>query len=67
VCGDLGAALGPWLAGAAADATAGMAAAAASETFGLKVGLGAAAVFPVILFASLAAWRGREAARPSLA
>lgn len=63
VCGDLGAALGPWLAGAAADATAGMAAAATSETFGLKVGLGAAAVFPVILFASLAAWRGREAAR----
>ncbi len=72
VCGDLGASLGPWLAGAAASLVAGSSAgqagglasaASASETFGLKVGLGAAAIFPVILFASLAAWRRRDAAR----
>lgn len=61
VAGDLGASLGPWLAGAAADlatsAAPHSAAAASPETFGLKVGLGAAMLFPILMFVLLAASR----------
>jgi MFS family permease len=56
VCGDLGASLGPWLAGFAAD-LAGPGSAGASETFGLKVGLSAAAIFPIVLVILVAASR----------
>lgn len=53
VFGDFGASLGPWIAGAAADlATADKEGLA--ETYGLKVGLGAAMIFPVLLFAIVA-------------
>lgn len=63
VCGDIGGALGPWLAGVASDAAQKMTSAAnlaASaglelEQLGLKAGLLLALIFPVCMFAALLA------------
>lgn len=71
VCGDIGGALGPWLAGVASDAAQKMTSAAnlaASaglelEQLGLKAGLLLALIFPVCMFAALLALKrqsGRE-------
>ena len=71
VCGDIGGALGPWLAGVASDAAQKMTAAAnlaASaglelEQLGLKAGLLLALIFPVCMFIALLALKrqsGRE-------
>jgi Fucose permease len=62
VCGDLGAALGPWAAGLAADLAAKLPQAASfggagGDSFGLKAGLLVATAFPILLFAGVTALR----------
>jgi fucose permease len=55
VFGDLGAAVGPWVAGAVADA-------ARAE---LRAGLLAATAFPLAIVVTATAWRLRTRARPA--
>lgn len=64
MCGDIGCSLGPWLTGIVSDKVSRMYAGGAGgftpEQLGLKAGLGAAMIFPLLMGAGVIALRSRE-------